>query len=247
MKRGNNALYLGIVIAILIIASTPQLSSAALVWSEDFVELGPEWTTANCEIVDECLHGITEGSISAYCSSNISVGTWMLELKEIGDWVTVELGGTWSDYTRVYFLSPDVPTYPESYMALSFKHASNAEGSYFIYRIEKYFDSVVTFLDQYSGPPEETTIGILHQFAITRTSDGLMSVYLNGTQILQAVDTDITTTEYFGFYTRIDWALDNIEVFDSIEIGGGLPLVLVAAGVGVAVAVIAVVLLIRRR
>ena len=245
MKRGRKVLYLSIVTALVLLASTPQLSSAALVWSEDFVELGPKWTTNNCGIVDECLHGITEGAVSAYCSSNISVGTWMLELKEIGDWVTV--GGTWGDYTRVYFLSPDVPTYAESYMALSLKHASNAEGSYFTYRIEKYFDSVVTFLDQYSGPPEETTIGILHQFAITRTSDGSISVYLNGTQILQAVDTDITTTEYFGFYTRIDWALDNIEVFDSIEMGGGLPLVLVAVGVGVTVVVIAVVLLIRRR
>ena len=74
-------------------------------------------------------------------------------------------------------------------------------------------------------------------------SIGLISVKLNGTQILQAIDTDITTTQYFGFYTRIDWALDNIAVYDS---NGELPIGLMIAGVGIPAVVIALVLIKRR-
>lgn len=149
--------------------------------------------------------------------------------------------------TRVYFLTSDTPTDMNSYLALSFRHASSTEGNFFSYRIERYYHDVVTYLDTYSGDPRESTIGILHHFAITRTSDGLISVYLNDTQILHAVDAEITTTQYFGFYTRVDWALDNIEVFDSIETNTGFPLVPVAAGVGIPIALIVLVLLIRRR
>jgi hypothetical protein len=246
------------VIALIFLSSTPQLGSAALVWSEDFDELDSGiWTTNACRLEDGRLRGIEcnasreerlkfsqSDSILAYRNSTLSVGTWTLELEEIGGW---PIQKSINDMTRVYFMIPDVPTDIESYLALSFRHASSSEWNFFNYRIEKYYDSAVTFLDTHSGEAKETTVGILHQFAITRTSDGLISVYLNGTQILQAVDTDITTTQYFGFYTRIDWALDNIEAFDSIEPIGDLSLVLAAVGVGIPVVLVAVVLLIRRR
>lgn len=257
MKREKNILYLSIVVALLILSSTPQLVSATLAWSESFNELDSRiWATQSCRLVDGRLRGMEmnatrqerlrfaqNDSILVYRHSNISVGTWTLELEEIGDWFIQK---SINDMTRVYFMLPDEPKHIESYLALSFRHASSTEGNFFNYRIEKYFDGVATLLDSYSGEARQTTIGILHQFAITRTTDGLISVYLNGTQILQAVDTDVTTTQYFGFYTRVDWALDNIEVFDSIEMGGGVPLFLVAV-VGISVALVAVALVIRRR
>ncbi|MFW9869530.1 MAG: hypothetical protein ACFFFO_07285 [Candidatus Thorarchaeota archaeon] len=249
---------LSIVTALLILSSTPQLGCSVLVWSETFDDLDSGiWNTQSCRLEDGRLRGMEINasrqerlslsigdSILAYRNSTISFGTWKLELEEIGNW---PIQKSINDMTRVYFMIPDVPTDIDSYLALSFRHASSTEKRFFSYRIEKYFDSKVTLLDTYSGEAEETTIGILHQFAITRTSDGLITIYLNGTQILQAVDTDITTTQYFGFYTRVDWALDNIEVFDSIETSSEIPLVLVTVSLGFLTALVAVVLFIRRR
>jgi hypothetical protein len=96
-------------------------------------------------------------------------------------------------------------------------------------------------LDSYLGDAQETTVGTFHQFMVTRDAGGLMSVYLNSTLILQASDTDLDSTNWFGFYTWDDWALDNIEVYDTIETGLNLPMVL-AIGAGGVIAVAAILI-----
>ncbi|MFX1483330.1 MAG: hypothetical protein ACFFCP_09095 [Promethearchaeota archaeon] len=258
MKNEKTVLCLSIMFTLLALSFTPQICSASLVWSEPFDELDSGiWIAQSCRLQDGRLRGIDANtswlerkvfplsdSIIAYRNSSISVGTWKLELEEMGGW---DIEKSINDMTRVYFMLSGTPTDVDSYLALSFRHASSTDGSFFSYRIEKYVDGVVTLLNTYSGEAKETTVGILHQFTITRSSNGLISVYLNGTQILRAVDTDITTTQYFGLYTRIDWALDNIEVFDSIELGSGPPLALVAAGLGISIVLVAVALLAKRQ
>lgn len=235
-------LCLGIVIALITLSFIPQLCSAALVWSESFEDLN-DWCTAYCKLEDGRLRGEEGFGISLYRSSTVSAGTWKIELELIEDWVT---GGIY-DRTRVYFMSPEPLNITTSFLSLTLRPASTTDGTYFSYTIEKSLNAIHTQLDTYDGEVKATTIGILHRFAITRTTEGLITVYLNDTQILQAADTDITTTQYFGFWTLDDWAVDNIEVFDSIEVGGGLPWLLIAAGVGVPIILIAAALLIRRK
>lgn len=247
-----------ITVALLLVSLTPDLGSTTSVWSETFDELDSRiWTTESCRIQDGQLRGMEIDSthaerktlaltetIWAYRNSSVMVGTWKLDLEEIGGWIIEK---SINDMTRIYFILIGTPTDTISYLALSFRHTSSTEGNFLSYRIEKYYDDAVTYLDTYSGEAKETTIGILHHFTITRTSDGLISVYLNNTRILHAVDSDITTTEHFGLYTRVDWALDNIEVSNIVDSTEGIPLSLLATGIGSSFALIAIVFWIKRR
>ena len=96
MER-KDLFYLGIVIGLFFISSTPKLSSATLVWSESFdaIDFGI-WTTESCKIVDGRLRGMEIDSthserktlslsetIWAYRNNTVSVGTWKFDLEEI--------------------------------------------------------------------------------------------------------------------------------------------------------------------
>ena len=250
--------YLGMVVGLMFISLTPQFCSATTVWTETFDRIDSGiWTTESCRLEDGRLRGMAidsthaerktlslSESIWAYRNSTVSVGTWKLDLEEMGSWMIEK---SINDMTRVYFMLEGTPTDTISYLALSFRHASSMDGKFLSYRIEKYCDDIVEYLDTYSGEPRDTTIGILHHFVITRTLDGLISVYLNGTQILRAVDTDVTMAQHFGLYTRVDWALDNIEVSDLVETSGDSSLFLIIAGIGSSITLIALVLFIRSR
>ncbi|MFW9961272.1 MAG: hypothetical protein ACFFDV_09650 [Candidatus Thorarchaeota archaeon] len=227
------------------LAFTPLQSSAALVWSETFDELNPEvWTTLlACRLEDGALRGVDGDHISAvraYRPSNVSVGTWKFDLTEFHNF------GEELDICKIYFIKPEESDY-SSYYSLSLVHAGGEEGERYSYTLEKYIEGIPkVILDTHIGQAKPTMIGVLQQFAITRSADGQMAVYLNSSLILHAVDTDISTSEYFGFYTWDDWAFDNVYVYDTIEIGGNaIPLVIGVASV--AVIVIAVIGIIRKR
>ena len=243
MKILKSRAYLVIVVALITLSVLPQLGSATLVWSETFDELDSEiWSTIWGELEGGCLRGIVDEGISIYRNSAVTDGTWKFELRKMTDW-TVSPS---VDNCHIYFICIDVPSLSQEYIALTLKQSFSGETEVTTYSIDKY-DGSHSYLDTYTGEAITTVIGVLHRFAITRTAGGLISVYLNDSLILQATDTDMTDTEYFGFWTRDDWAFDNIEVYDSIEIGSGSPLILLAAGAGVVVVVIAVVLFVKRR
>jgi hypothetical protein len=216
-------------------------SSAALVWSESFDELNSEvWTTLlSCRLEDGALRGVDGDHISAvraYRPSNISVGTWKFELTECNDF-DEEL-----DICRIYFMSSGNPTYSD-YYAFNIVHAGGEEGERYSYSLEKYTEGIPRIiLDVHIGETRPTNVGVLQQIAITRTADGQMAVYLNSSLILHAVDTDITSTEYFGLYTWDDWAFDNVYAYDTIEIGGDITPIVVGAAAVITIAVAAVVL-----
>jgi hypothetical protein len=92
---------------------------------------------------------------------------------------------------------------------------------------------------------EEGDLGWKH-IDVARTSGGQITVWLNGTIIMQAVDTEITTSEYFVFMANKNMGIDNI-VLDDVPMASGIPLELLALGVGVPAVVIVSVLLVRRR
>ncbi len=247
MKRVRNRHFLSIALLALLCFLTfaPIQSSAALVWSETFDELNPDvWTTLlACRLEDGALRGVNGDHISAvraYRPSNVSVGTWKFDLTEVHVW------GEELDICKIYFIKPEESDY-SSYYALSLVHAGGEEGERYSYTLEKYVEGIPrVILDSHIGEARPTNVGVLQHFAITRSADGQMAVYLNSSLILNAVDNDITTSEYFGFYTWDDWAFDNVFVYDTIEIGGDVaPLVIGVASA--AVIVIAVIGIIRRR
>jgi hypothetical protein len=243
--------YLGFLSLMLLclIAYTPLQGSAGLVWSETFDELNPEvWTTLlSCKVEDGALRGIQSeaphhiSAVRASRVSNTSVGTWKFELTDMRTW-DEEL-----DVCKVFFMSPGDPTY-DDYYALSINHAGGQEGERYVYTIEKYLvGSPFVILASHVGETRTSTVGLLHRFAITRTANGRMSVYLNSSLILSVVDTDITETTIFGYYTWDDWAFDNVYVYDSIELGGQLTVLFIGMVVLGIVAIIAVVIVRRRQ
>jgi len=243
MKENRFILGLELLTLLCVLSFTPVQVSGALVWSETFEELDPAlWENYSCQIIDGILRGVQGDHISAvraYYRSNVSVGTWKFDLVEVGGW------GEELDVMKIYFMSPEKPDYSVSY-ALSLVQSSGPDGDSYSYTIEKWYDSFKTNLVNYISEPRPLLTGMLQHLAITRDSSGLMSVYLNSTLILQATDTDITTTSYFGFYTWDDWAFDNVSVYDTIEIGGGLPLITIGVIAAVPIAIVAIILIRRK-
>lgn len=239
---------LGTLTLICILGFTPAPVSASLVWSETFDELNEDyWHCVACQLIDGVLRGeqqpsnvqLDRSAVRAYRLSNVSTGTWKFDLTEIGEW------GEELDIMKIFFISPIYPDNSD-YYALSLVHASSEDGYSYSYKIEKWYNSHKTILDTYIGKPKPSVKGTLQHLAITRQSNGLISIYLNSTLILRVTDNDITTTGYFGFYTWDDWALDNIYVYDSIEIGNNLPSLIVGA-LTIGLVAIAIVLFIKRR
>lgn len=242
--------YIGLVFLglISILSFGPIRVSAGLVWYEPFDELNESyWDCTASYIVDGALRPVPQNPVTqmdrsamrAYRSSNFSVGTWKFDLLETAEW-REEL-----DVLKVYFVSPGRPDYSD-YYALSIVHAGSTAGESYVYTLEKWFDASKTRLADYIGEAMDTTRGTFQQIIITRQSSGLMSVYMNSTLILQATDTDITNTSYFGFYTWDDWAFDNVYVYDTIVVGGDMTPLLIGAAIA-STTVILAIFLIRRR
>jgi hypothetical protein len=247
MSRARNMKPLSVTLLTLLcfLAFTPIQSSATLVWSETFDELNHEtWTTLlACRLEDGALRGVDGDHISAvraYHPSNVSVGTWKFDLTECNSF-DEEL-----DVCKIFFMSPEKPDYSD-YYAFSLAHYGGPEGMKYSYTLEKYTEGIPKIiLDTHIGETRPTWVGVLQHFAITRLIDGQMSVYLNSSLILHVVDTDINSTEYFGFYTWDDWAFDNVSIYDTIEIGGDLTPFLIGSFVLIPI-IIAAFVLVRRR
>ncbi|MFX1299351.1 MAG: hypothetical protein ACFFAL_00875 [Promethearchaeota archaeon] len=87
---------------------------------------------------------------------------------------------------------------------------------------------------------------------ITRNSDGLFNVYINGTLRIEGTDNTYTTSSFFGWCSKRQIALDNIIVNELVIIPPPpIPIELILIGAGamvvIIVVIIVVVLLLRRR
>jgi len=227
---------------------SPIQSSASLVWFDTFDDLDDTyWDCIASQIIDGALRPVPgpenvmldRAAMRAYRVSNLTVGTWKFDLLETAEW-DEEL-----DLLKIYFVSPERPDYSD-YYALSIAHATISGEQSYVYYLEKWFDDRKTKLDDYIGEGYYSTKGVFQHIDITRQSNGLMSIYVNSTLILQATDTDITNSSYFGFYTWDDWSFDNLYVFDSIEVGDNATLILVGVAIAVPIVIIALVWLRKR-
>jgi len=237
--------YIGVVLLglIILLSYSPIQTSANLVWYDTFDELDDTyWDCIASQIIDGALRPVPgpdnvmldRAAMRAYRESNLTVGTWKFDVLETAEW-DEEL-----DILKIYFVSPGRPDFSD-YYALHIAHATISGEQSYVYYLEKWFDDRKTNLDDYIGAGFYTTKGVFQHIDITRESSGLMSVYMNSTLILQATDTDITNSSYFGFYTWDDWSFDNLYVYDSIEVGSSTLSIMIGIAIVVSVAIIALV------
>ena len=239
----------GIVVVFLLcsLAFGPRPVAADLVWSEDFDEgPGEEWTEIGDPTYadDNCRGKPGERAIlTIYRQSSVSVGSWSFDIRYVKEFVR--------DFryvpneVSVRFMSSDPEAMPWISYALQISPATTATGGYLLYKIVKNpEDAGGDVLADYEDSEISNMHG-MHHFKITRDGAGHVTVLLNGTVIMQAADTDITTSEYFAVFFGADFSIDNIVADDTPP---GVPLELLAVGAGaVAIVVITLVALKRRR
>ena len=99
-----------------------------------------------------------------------------------------------------------------------------------------------TILDSYLGDEFDTR---WYHIDVTRTSNGQITAFLNGTQILQAVDTDFDSSDYFALVGEGQQCFDNVRI-DDTPLSGGLEIIVLGIGAG-AILIVALVVIKRRR
>ncbi len=218
----------------------PIACSATEVWSENFEGDFPDgWVIDAMTIV---VDGTLRGSYCAevYRPCNLSCGTWSFDVRDIGGWQHQRLPGLF-----VYFISshPDEPTRTSYWLRIT--QATTAAGLKYVYAIRKMDGTTETTLASADGLERSSLKGVLHHIKVTRTAAGHMSVYVNGTLVVEATDNEISTSECFRILLNYDYAIDNIVADDAPP---GIPMELLAVSAGaVAIVVVTLVALRRRR
>lgn len=229
------------------IAFAPRHVVADLLWSEPFEDLD-EWTAIEkCYIDDDhCLRATTDiGRV--YRESTLTSGTWMLDVVEKGEWEPTRRFP--KEEVRIAFMSTHYTVVPWEFYQARIARISTSSGYKYVYYLDKKLESGeggIETLDSYEGLEGADFTGTLHRLAITRTEAGQMKVFLNGTLILEATNNEFATPEYFSIEMEFDYAVDNVTVYDSIEIGG-IPTELLAVGGGAAAIVVITLAALKRR
>jgi hypothetical protein len=124
---------------------------------------------------------------------------------------------------------------------------TTSAGLKYLYAITRFNGESTVTLASGDGLEGLSLKGTLHHIKITRTAAGQMSVYVNGTLVVETTDNEVSTSECFKMILGYDYAIDNIVVDDEILIGG-VPMELLAVSAGVvAIVVVTLVALKRRR
>ncbi|MFX1262459.1 MAG: hypothetical protein ACFFAZ_10250 [Promethearchaeota archaeon] len=248
--RENRLRAIAMAIGLFIILTLPAFVQAELVWSDSFDDgtIPEEWTTNGmCCADDHCLRG-TEEFAKAWKESSIESGTWKFDVIDIDEW-TIQPDPIRTPSLNVRFMGTDPDVSPATYYEISIGFAVIEDIEKYTYTLTKKSedDQMAATLVSYDGTLESSA-GTVHHLAVTRTAGGQMSVFLNGslTPILQASDNELATAEYFYVEFWHDFAVDNIEVYDTIEVGE-LPIVWIAIGAGGVLAVVVIVVYLKRR
>jgi hypothetical protein len=172
----------------------------------------------------------------------------MLDVVDKGEWRTT--GGYGREAIWIAFMSTHHTAIPWQYYQALIVRTSTSSGIKYVYYLEKKIEEgwgTEETLDSYEGLEGTDLTGTVHHLAITRTEAGQMKVFLNGTLILEGTNNEFTTPECFCIWIEYDFAVDNVTVYDSIEIGGIPTEFLAVSGAAVAIVVITLVVLKRRR
>ncbi|MFW9800877.1 MAG: hypothetical protein ACFFD9_10600 [Candidatus Thorarchaeota archaeon] len=213
----------------LVFVSEPCVATE--VFSENFDEgLGGFAPNGPVTTIDGCLRATGEGRAIHPC--NVAVGTWSFEARDMGLWqgygrflmVVFVHNGTYNYRFHIVFQSSD----------------AGKQYSYSLWGPKGSMDSYYGV----EGTIDELK-GTLHAINITRTAAGQMGVYLNGSRILSATGTEITTSEEVRIVLGYDWAIDNFVVDDTpLE---DMSWELLALGTGVVATVVIVLVVLKRR
>ncbi len=258
-----------IFILLMILFYSPSTCDATMVWSDNFNDGNHDgWTVTgiNMTVVpsvlvdgdysvdDDLLRATGEGggwiwNLASHAST-VATGTWSFDI----DSPEVEPGLT---HFYVFFMSADtdfVDGIPDGY---AFKVEMTLYLGFRGFELEKFTDGDSQQLAQYQT--NQDVLGGYH-IDITRDSSGQFNIWINGTHRMATQDQSITSSEYFRFSTPAGPAIDNIEVYDSIEFdtsttaasttptspGMDLTIPLIVVGIGVVVVVIIAVIYLKK-
>jgi len=200
---------------ILLVASTAKHSIATEVWSDDFEDGNYQgWVTPSSYTVSEGVLRANRPSAIIFRESTVSVGTWSFDLFHVLPC---------NENTYVFFMSsePEEPLWVA--YAIEVGVATRGDLQWPIYKLrvsspdsnqENIPLTSWEILASHDGSPGEFG---WFRFAVTRDQSGLLSVFVNGTLVMQTVDTQVDVSEYFGMILHTDRAVDNIIVSDSID------------------------------
>ncbi|TFG06888.1 hypothetical protein EU522_01215 [Candidatus Thorarchaeota archaeon] len=247
-KRATRALALVFLLGILI--STTGLCSAAEVWSDNFDDCNCEgWTIDSCSAADGTLRSLSTGGFACR-ESSITEGTWSFDL-ELKEYVSgPELGFEMGAVTpTVFFMSTHPEETPWYFYSVYSTLVYTQTGTKPILEIRKNNanggGAFTTWVKLASYDLEEDDFGWKH-IDVARTAGGQITVWLNGTMVMQAVDNEISTSEYFVFMANEDMAIDNI-VLDDVPRFAGITVELLAVGAVVSLVIVASILWVWRR
>ncbi len=263
---------LGIVLLLGWMGLAPQTCRGAVIWTDNFDDgtFEPEWTSVN-----NTATGWMENPEWGFRGSNWSAANdYVQMLPSIGRWGTIRRSsdvayGTWSFDFNLNLTEPFIDSLASiiGFVQIAFMsndpHDMNDSDDGYNYGIRIFpvrwgldYDLAIslgwfnygegTVLANYTFPVPLTG---WHHIDVTRTTDGLISVYHNGCLIMQAVNTVIDTSETFCMRSQAWHSIDNIVVDDEVlPIQCGIPLwIPIVIGVVVAVVVIVVVIVFLRR
>ena len=213
-------LYATTLVAMLCISlSVPLLCRASPVWSDNFDDLNYDgWTVMNGTFTaaDGTLRptGLSSYYIIVHPSS-VTTGTWSFDVTGLLDTATPYYE------TRVLFMCvKPVPYAGWNGMGVPTRGGDSRGGHAHYIEV---FGSVAGEDQAWdlgdAKLPSDTDMLAWQHIDITRSSDGRICVYVNGTLLLDVTDTRITTSNYFCFATSLSAsAIDNIVVSDTVDI-----------------------------
>ena len=268
MKIRRMNLFKGFTVFVLCISICTSTTNATVIWEDDFDDGNyDEWTVCQNSIInppsnwsasDYYLQIEQEVSGTISHPSNVAYGKWSFDFKANETQITPGIGESRYLVFSFVFISNDINNLTEvvdseDWSCYGFKCRAyyTSEGNEFRLSLGKWHGGVQTTIDTYDD--YMLTAG-WHRFDVTRTTDGLFSVYDNGSLVMQGVDTEIDTSELLVVSLR-DWhMIDNIVVDDEViptptptSNPPPPPWGLIAIGGGGAVAVIVLVIVILRR
>ncbi|MGD9395703.1 MAG: hypothetical protein PVJ05_04680 [Candidatus Thorarchaeota archaeon] len=260
MKTRWIQLIAGLAMFVLCISIFTTTTDATVIWEDDFDDGNYDgWTVCDNSTLHEGNYGWSGSTWSAanyYLQleddwgiishpSDVAYGRWSFDFKangtQMGNIAFIsnnfyELNDTLGlyEYGQFYFINFDVDTYPEHTFTIT---------------LNKRFDDDKTILDYHAQVPAAGW----HHFDVTRNTTGCFTVYHNGSQIMQVVDTDIDTSEMFWLWWSKWQTLDNVVVDDNWNftingaVDGDMTTILIIAGIGIAVVVMVLVVFVKRR
>jgi hypothetical protein len=194
-----NYFVLGLVLLVLFSLLT-QSTAAAIIWADDFDDGNYNgWNVVyGAFSTDENLLRAQIGQSCINHPSAVIVGTWSFDFV---------FSGQISSGANIGFACEEVVLYPITGYVLKVGRSA--------FELVVWNESYDWIIGSYYPPYH---ISGCQGVDITRDETGEFRVYINNTLRIEAVDTTISASNYFHFFSGPNEALDNISVRDSIDV-----------------------------